>query len=169
MGPAIIKGQPLGGTDDEWIVIEPAYHAIELAEQLHDDRREGAPLFGRFAFYFRYIWFRNWVNSPAGARLGLTPIPEEPITLRMLCLKLAGTPAATRPMIGMCDSARCLQATHHQVHRAVWAEHAERTKTFLGQLGRTRTAECERLTADHTRALRVIADIDTATNKDRSS
>lgn len=301
----IIKGQPLGGTDDEWIVIEPAYRAIELAEQLHDDPREGALLFGRFAFAVRYTWFRNWVNSPAGARLGLAPIPEEPVTLRMLrrtlslemayrpggvlaakihlkhcvvattegyasrpggaqaellaevnkheadrnlelvlaefrnyqqgilpagpgarslteffasvdaglnadpaaapkiqrnerdilnllskrakvlhlgpanycwftdpsralCLKLAGTPTAKRPMIGMCDSARCPQATHHQVHRAVWTEHAERTKTFLGQLGKTRTAERERLTGDHTRALRVIADIDAATSKDLS-
>lgn len=28
----IVKGQPLGGTDDEWVVIEPAYQAVELAE-----------------------------------------------------------------------------------------------------------------------------------------
>jgi hypothetical protein len=91
---------------------------------------------------------------------------------RALCLKLAGTPTATRPLIGMCDSARCPQATHHQVHRPVWAEHAERTKTFLGQLGKTRATERERLTSDYTRALRVIADIDAATtptiNPDRS-
>lgn len=80
----IVKGQPLGGTDDEWIVIEPAYRATELAEQLHDDPREGEPLFGRFAFAVRYTWFRNWVNSPAGARLGLSPIPKGPVTLRML-------------------------------------------------------------------------------------
>ena len=48
-------------------------------------------------------------------------------------------------MIGMCDSARCPQATHHQAHRPVWAEHAERTKTFLGQLGKTRATERARL------------------------
>ena len=82
---------------------------------------------------------------------------------RALCLKLAGTPNAKRPMIGMCDSARCPQATHHAVHRPVWAEHAERTKTFLGQLGKTRVAERDRLTGDYNRALRVIADIDAAT------
>jgi hypothetical protein len=81
---------------------------------------------------------------------------------RALCLKLAGTPAAKQPLIGMCDSARCPQATHHQVHRAVWAEHAERTKTFLGQLGKTRTAERGRLTGEYTRALRVIDGIDAA-------
>lgn len=298
----IVKGQPLGGTDDEWIVIEPAYRAIELAEQLHDDPRDGELLFGRFAFDIRYIWFRNWVNSAAGTRLGLARIPDGPATLRMfrktlslemgyrpggvlaskihmkhcvvattegylakpggaqaellaevnkheadrnlelvlaefrnyqngilpagpgarslteffagidadlnaesvaapklqrndrdilnllskrakvlhlgpanycwftdpsraLCLKLAGTPTATKPMIGMCDSARCPQATHHTAHREVWVEHAQRTETFLGQLGKTRATERERLTADHTRALRVITTIDDAATK----
>ncbi len=294
----IVKGQPLGGTDDEWVVIEPAYRAVGLAEQLHNDPREGALLFGRFAFDVRYTWFRNWVNSPAGARLGLTPIPEGPVNPRMLrrtlalemayrsggvlatrlhlkhiatattegyasrpggaqaellaevnkheadrnlkivlaefrnyqqgilpagpaarnltdffasidgdlptesgapkvqrndrdilnllskranvlhlgpanycwftdparalCLKLAGTPNASRPLAGMCDSARCPQATHHGIHRPVWIAHAEQTKTFLGQLGATRTAEHDRLGNDYNRALRVIADIDAA-------
>ncbi|MCI2422878.1 hypothetical protein MOQ72_36185 [Saccharopolyspora sp. K220] len=82
---------------------------------------------------------------------------------RALCLKLAGTPAAERPMIGMCDSARCPQATHHRHHRPVWAEHAERTKTFLGHLGKTRTTERARLQVDYDRAARVITSIDTAT------
>lgn len=68
-----------------------------------------------------------------------------------LCLKLAGTPNADRPLVGMCDSARCPQATHHNVHRPVWAEHAEHTKTFLGQLGKTRTTEhpCDIKTLAH--------------------
>lgn len=296
----IIKGQGLGGTDDEWVVIEPVHQAIELIEQLHDDPRDGALLLSRFSFRVRYLWFRAWVNSPAGARLGLAPIPDEPVALRMLrrtvalemahrpggvlaaklhlkhiaaattegyaarpggaqsellgevnkleadhklelvlaefrnyqqgilpagpgarslteffatidaelnteataapkiqrndrdilnllskrakalhlgpanycwftdpsralCLKLAGTPSADRPMIGMCDSGRCPQATHHQHHRPVWAEHAERTKIFLGQLGKTRTTEHARLQADFDRAVRVITSIDTAT------
>ncbi|WP_245717888.1 hypothetical protein [Nocardia miyunensis] len=81
---------------------------------------------------------------------------------RALCLKLAGTPTATKPLIGMCDSARCPQATHHPIHRDVWAEHAQRTKTFLGQLGKTRTTERERLTSDHTRPQRIVTAIDTA-------
>lgn len=294
----IVKGQPLGGTDDEWVVIEPAFRAVELAEQLHPDPGHGVLLFSRFAFTVRYAWFRNWVNSPPGQRLGLTPIPEGPVSLRMLrrtialemayrpggvlaaklqlkhiatattegyaarpggaqaellsevnkheadrnldlvlaefrnyqqgilpagpgarsltaffasidaeitaasatapkvqhndrdilnlltkrakvlhlgpanycwftdpsralCLKIAGTPTADRPLIGMCDSARCPQATHHPIHRPVWAEHAERTKTFIGQLGKTRTAEHARLRTDHDRALRVVAEIDT--------
>ncbi|WP_433788467.1 hypothetical protein [Actinoplanes sp. CA-252034] len=257
-------------------------------------------LFGRFAFTVRYTWFKNWVNSPAGQRLGLAAIPDGPVNLRMLrrtlalelayrpggvlaskihlkhvavattegyacrpggaqaellsevnkhesdrnldlvlaefrnyqqgilpagpgarsltaffasidteitaafettpkiqhndrdilnlltkrakvlhlgpanycwftdpsralCLKIAGTPTADRPLVGMCDSARCPQATHHPTHRPVWAEHAERTKTFIGQLGKTRTVERDRLRADHDRALRVIAEIDAAT------
>ncbi len=305
----IVKGQGLGGIDDEWVVIEPVYRAIELLEQLHDNRRDDALLLSRFMFRNRFTWFRDWVNSPAGQRLGLATIPEEPVTLRMLrrtlalemayrpggvlaaklhlkhitaattegyatrpggaqaellaevnkheadrklelvltefrnyqrgvqpagpgarrlseffasidaesltesaaapkvqrndrdilnllskranvlhlgpanycwftdpsralCLKLAGTTTAEKPMIGMCDSARCPQATHHQAHRSVWTEHAERTKTFIGQLGRTRVAERDRLTADYNRALRVISDIDAAgaaaTNEDES-
>ncbi|WP_385625813.1 site-specific integrase (plasmid) [Streptomyces sp. P8-A8] len=85
----VIKGQPLGGTDDEWVVIEPVYRAVELAEDLHDDRQEGTLLFGRFAFSVRYKWFRNWVNSPAGQRLGLAPIPDGQVNLRRLRRTLA--------------------------------------------------------------------------------
>lgn len=81
---------------------------------------------------------------------------------RALCLKLAGTPTASRPLIGMCDAARCPQATHHPCHRPVWAEHAARTETFIGQLGTTRKAERTRLEADHERALHVVAEIDAA-------
>lgn len=296
----LIKGQPLGGTRDEWVVIEAAYQAAALAEQLHDNPTEGAPLLGRFHFNSRYQWFRQWVNGPAGQRLGLAAIPEGRLNLRMLrrrlaielayrpggllatkihlrhvsaattegyasrpggaqakllaevsdheqqrnlelvwaelrnyqagimpagpgakelteffahidselstadtdapkvlrndreilnlltkrartlhlgvanwcwftdpsralCLRLAGTPHATTPLTGMCDSARCPQATHHIGHRAVWAEHAINTKVFLGELGPTRKTERVRLQADYDRAARVLADIDDAT------
>ena len=71
-------------------------------------------------------------------------------------------PARGQALAGMCDSARCSQATHHPQHRPVWAEHAERTATFLGSLGPTRKTEKARLQADHDRALRVLADIDRA-------
>jgi len=81
---------------------------------------------------------------------------------RALCLKLAGTPHADRPLAGMCDSARCPQATHHPCHRPVWAEHAQQTKTFLGSLSPTRKTEHARLQADHDRALRVMDAIDAA-------
>ena len=87
---------------------------------------------------------------------------------RALCLKLAGTPTADRPLAGMCDSARCPQATHHQHHRPVWAEHAEQTKTFLGSLGTTRRTDRARLQADFDRALRVLADIDAAATANTS-
>jgi integrase len=297
----IVKGQPLGGIMDEWVVIEPAYQAVELAEHLHDDPRPGELLFGRHAFSVRYKWFRNWVNGPAGQRLGLAPIPDGPVNLRALrrtlaielayrpggvlaakihlkhvavattegyasrpggaqaellaevnkhesqrnldlvwaeflnyqqgilpagpgarelteffahvdaqltpadagnvkvqrsdrevlslltkrastlhlgtanfcwftdpsralCLKLAGTPGAAKPLAGMCDSARCPQATHHPCHRAVWAEHAERTAAFLGDLGPARKTEKTRLQAEHDRATRVMAEIDAATS-----
>jgi hypothetical protein len=293
----LVKGQPLGGVRDEWVVIQDAYDAAGLAEQLHDDLREGEPLLGRFHFGSRYDRFRAWVNGPDGQRLGLEEIPEGSLNLRMLrrklaielayrpggllaakiylhhvsaattegyaarpggaqaellaevssheqernlelvlaefrnyqqgilpagpgarsltdffasidgklgqsaapkaqrsdrdvlnllakragvlhlgpanwcwftdpsralCLKLAGTPAADRPLIGMCDSARCPQATHHPRHRPVWSEHAERTRTFLGQIGAARKTERTRLQADYDRAARVIAEIDAA-------
>jgi hypothetical protein len=296
----LIKGQPLGGTRDEWVVIEPAYQAAGLAGQLHDNPADSDLLFGRIAFPVRYQWFRNWVNGPSGQRLGLTLIPDHPVSLRAmrqtlaielayrpggvlatkfqmkhiavattegyasrpggaqaellaevnkheaernlalvweefrnyqqgimpagpgareltdlfahidakldsadatgakvqrsdreilslitkrarvlhlgaanycwftdpsraLCLKLAGTPAADKPLIGMCDSARCPQATHHPCHRPVWAQHAEQTRQLLIQLGPTRKTEKARLQGDYDRAARVLARIDEAT------
>ena len=295
----LIKGQPLGGTRDEWVVIEPAYQAAGLAGQLHDAPADGNLLFGRIAFSIRYKWLRNWVNGPSGLRLGLTPIPDYPVTLRALrrtlaielayrpggvlatkfqlkhiaaattegyasrpggaqaellaevnqhesernlallweefrnyqqgimpagpgarelteifahidakldpaeapaakvqrsdreilglltkrarvlhlgtanycwftdpsralCLRLAGDPAADKPLIGMCDSARCPQATHHPCHRPVWAGHAEQTRQLLIQLGPTRKTEKARLQADYDRAARVLDRIDEA-------
>jgi hypothetical protein len=85
----VIKGQQLGGLADEWVVIEPAYRAAHLLEQLHNTPENGVPLLGRFAFDVRYTWFRNWVNGPAGQRLGLTPVPEAPVSLRALRRTLA--------------------------------------------------------------------------------
>ncbi len=295
----VVKGQPLGGTSDEWVVIEPAYQAAQLLVRLHDDPRPGNPLLGRFSFDVRSTWFRNWVNGPSGQRLGLAPVPDDQVSLRALrrtlaielayrpggvlaaklhlkhiavattegyasrpggaqaellaeinkhesernlelvwaelrnyqqgimpagpgarelteffahvdgklaagdpgtpkvqaadrdvlnlmtkraatlhlgnsnycwftdpsralCLKLAGTPAADKPLIGMCDSARCPQATHHPCHRPVWAEHAENTRTFLGQLGPTRKTEKARMQAEYDRAVRVLSRIDEA-------
>ena len=85
----IIKGQQLGGVADEWVVIEPAYRAAQLLGQLHDNPADGVPLLGRFAFDVRCTWFRNWVNGPAGQRLGLAPIPGTPVSLRALRRTLA--------------------------------------------------------------------------------
>jgi hypothetical protein len=300
----LVKGQPLGGVRDEWVVIEAAYRAAELAEQLHDTRAPGAALFGRFHFNSRYQRFREWVNGPDGQRLGHVAIPECQLNMRMLrrrlaielayrpggllatkihlrhvstattegyasrpggaqaellaevssheqernlalvleefrnyqdgilpagpgardlgeffahidgelvsdttqsagiqrvqssdrdvlnlltkraatlhlgaanycwftdpsralCLKLAGTPTADRPLVGMCDSARCPQATHHPCHRSAWAEHADQTKTFLGGLGATRKTEKPRLQHEYERAQRILAEIDAAAN-----
>jgi integrase len=85
----IIKGQPLGGIADEWVVIEPAYHAAQLLERLHDNPEGSSPLLGRFAFDVRYTWFRNWVNGPATQRLGIAPIPDTPVSFRALRRTLA--------------------------------------------------------------------------------
>jgi hypothetical protein len=46
----VIKGQALGGADDEWVVIQPAHAAAGLLEQFHDN-----PSTGR----------RSWAGSPS--------------------------------------------------------------------------------------------------------
>lgn len=302
----LIKGQPLGGTREEWVVIEAVHDAIGMAEQLSS--LAGVPenlVFGRFSLAERYRWLRDWVNGPAGQRLGLAPVPDGDVTPRMLrrtlahelayrpggllaakfalkhvsvattegyasrpggaqgkflaeiaedeatrnlqivldefrnyqegvmpagpgarelteffasidasldghettaprivasdqhvlnllskraqvlhlapanhcwftdpsralCLKMAGTPTADKPLAGMCDSARCPQATHHPCHRPVWADAVASTTAFIGSLGRTRTAERARLQADLDRAQRVLDSIDATTAKEDS-
>ncbi len=81
---------------------------------------------------------------------------------KALCLTLAGTPNADQPLMGMCDSARCPQATHHPHHRPVWAQHAENIQTVF--LGNPRLSKLERARAHTTfdRATRVLAEIDAA-------
>jgi hypothetical protein len=299
-----IKGEPLGGVADEWVVIEPAYRAVELATRLSGAKlalagmKPDASIFGRYAFTTRFNTFRRWVNSPAGTRLGLPSIPEDQVTARMvrrtlalelghrpyglfaakahlkhisitategyaarpggsqarfhaemtaeerkhkekltaaayrdfqngvlpagpgarslldafhyidaelsrlkasqptvvatdrhielllkkravalyiqpanycwfidpskaLCLKLAGTPTATKPLAGLCDAARCPQATFHRQHREVWAGCAKTTETFLGN-PRIPAGEKARLTAEHERAQQILEAIDLA-------
>ncbi|WP_228839009.1 site-specific integrase [Nocardia amamiensis] len=85
----VIKGKPHGGIDDEWVVTEEVFRAIELAEQLCTTSHPGDPLFGRLGFTMRYKSMRAWVNGPAGQRLGLTAIPDGPVNLRMLRRRLA--------------------------------------------------------------------------------
>jgi hypothetical protein len=82
---------------------------------------------------------------------------------KALCLQLAGTPEAEQPLIGMCDSARCPQATHHPQHRAAWAAHAQHTEAVF--LGNPRLSKPERARAQAVvdRATRIVAEIDAAT------
>jgi len=298
LASTIVKGKPFGGASDEWTVIEEAYRAAAFAEDLHADPHEGDPLFTTDVFRYRYKRFQAWVNGPPGQRLGLSPIPDGQVNLRMLrrtlaielayrpggllaakiqlkhisvattegyaarpggaqarllaeageheqrrnldilaaeyhnyqngarpsgpgarelteffatidgkltktgtvpgavttdqqlrnllarraqtlhlgpanycwfadpakalCLKLAGTPDAGKPLIGMCDSARCPQATHHACHRPVWAEAARNGKVFIGGLSRGQKTERTRLEAEVARAQRVVAEIDAA-------
>ncbi|WP_406278972.1 hypothetical protein OH799_11150 [Nocardia sp. NBC_00881] len=81
---------------------------------------------------------------------------------KALCLRLAGNPSVDQPLIGMCDSARCPQATHHARHRPIWQQTVQNTTVFLGNLGRAQKTEQTRLEAQRARALRVLADIDAA-------
>lgn len=293
----LIKGQPLGGVRDEWVVIEPVHTTIALAEQLHTGSRD-ASLFGRATFSSYYTQtFQPWINGPHGQRLGLAPIPAGQVSLRMLrrtlamelafrphgllaakvhlrhvsaatsegygarpggsqaklvaeineherernqallmtelrnyqqgilpsgpgardlitffehidphlpaasvpqlrtsdrqiqnlvakrartlhlasanycwftdpakalCLKLAGTPNADKPLAGMCDSARCPQATHHPCHRPVWQDTVTNTTVFIGSLSRGQRTERTRLQAELNRAQRVLDEIDAA-------
>ena len=86
-----------------------------------------------------YCWFRD----PAKA----------------LCLRLAGTTEASRPLIGLCDSARCPQATRHSCHRPVWAEQANTFRALLGN-PRVPKGEKARLRSEHDRVQRVLDAID---------
>ncbi|MFF9483115.1 hypothetical protein [Streptomyces sp. NPDC014733] len=81
---------------------------------------------------------------------------------KALCLRLAGTPDAKRPLVGMCDSARCPQATHHPCHRPVWAGQAQTIDVFITS-PRIAKGEKQRLVPERDRALRVVAEIDAAT------
>jgi hypothetical protein len=81
---------------------------------------------------------------------------------KALCLKLAGTPHATRPLVGLCDSARCPQATHHQRHRPVWVGQLEAITTLVDS-PRVAKGEKQRLLPERDRAQRVVTDIDTTT------
>ncbi|MFJ9683719.1 hypothetical protein ACIRP2_37725 [Streptomyces sp. NPDC101194] len=68
--------------------------------------------------------------------------------------------------MGMCDSARCPQATHHSQHRQIWANHAENTQAvFLGN-PRLSRPERARAQAAFDRATRVVAGIDAANHPD---
>ncbi|WP_329538215.1 hypothetical protein OG568_59430 (plasmid) [Streptomyces sp. NBC_01450] len=81
---------------------------------------------------------------------------------KALCLKLGQTKDRSRPLAGMCDSARCPQATHHPCHRPVWASAAASSRVFIAKIGRSQKAEKSRLTAEAERADHVVAAIDAA-------
>ncbi|EFL24979.1 conserved hypothetical protein [Streptomyces himastatinicus ATCC 53653] len=84
----LIKGQEFGGVAEEWVVLEPAWRAVKLAARLNQDR-DGQRAFARSPTDFLHKKLREWVNSPAGQRLGLAPIPAGPVNGRMLRRTLA--------------------------------------------------------------------------------
>ncbi|GLV98559.1 integrase [Streptomyces lavendulae] len=293
----LIKGHDLGGVQAEWVVLEPAYRAVQLAARLNQAADDGQ-VFPRSPTDFLHGRLRDWVNGPGGQRLGLAPIPAGPVNGRMLrrtlaltlayrtggllaakihlkhvsvvttegyahkpggsqgsllaeveraqeehhlelteaayhdyqngrmpagpgardlikafehiddalkehqpgpaavldsdrrlemllkqqakslhvqaanycwfrdpsralCLKLAGTPNATKPLAGMCDSARCPQATHHPCHLPVWESTAASNTIFLDN-PRFPKAEKARLQPELERAQQIVNEIITA-------
>ncbi|WP_052230228.1 hypothetical protein [Streptomyces sp. CT34] len=80
---------------------------------------------------------------------------------KALCLRMAGTPDVKKPLVGMCDSARCPQATHQPCHRPVWAGQAQTIDVFIAS-PRIARGEKQRLIPERDRALRVVAEIDAA-------
>ncbi|MEU6190242.1 hypothetical protein [Nocardia sp. NPDC047038] len=78
---------------------------------------------------------------------------------KALCLRMAGTPNAAKPLVGMCDSARCTQATHHLRHRAIWQDTADTAATFLGN-PRVPKGEKPRLRIEYECATGVLDAID---------
>lgn len=81
---------------------------------------------------------------------------------KALCLTPARGSDRSRPLAGMCDSARCPQATHHSCHRDVWATAAATSRAFISKIGRGQKTERARLTAEAVRAERIVAGIDAA-------
>jgi hypothetical protein len=79
-----------------------------------------------------------------------------------LCLRMAGTPDADKPLAGMCDSTRCPQATHHPCHRPVWQDRAAAYQVFLGN-PRIPKGEKDRLQPEYERTAKVLDQIATAT------
>jgi hypothetical protein len=75
-----------------------------------------------------------------------------------LCLRMAGTPTAAKPLAGMCDSAACPQATHHPCHRPVWQDRADTYQALLDN-PRIPTGEKHRLRPEYDRTLTVLHQI----------
>ncbi|MFE5893209.1 hypothetical protein ACFQ6E_30295 [Streptomyces sp. NPDC056462] len=88
LGSKLVKGQEFGGVAEEWVVLEPAWRAVKLAARLNQ-ARDDQRVFARSPMSFLHRKLREWVNSPAGQRLGLAPIPAGPVNGRMLRRTLA--------------------------------------------------------------------------------
>ncbi len=135
-----------------------AFKAVDQALERHDagpvtvidDRRVERVLKAKAKTLHLGIGNYCWFSDPGKA----------------LCLKLAGTPDTDEPLMGMCDSARCPQATHHPQHRQIWADHADNTQAVF--LGNPRLSKPERARAQAAfdRATRIVTEIDAAGHLD---
>lgn len=79
---------------------------------------------------------------------------------RILARRRATAIEIEGPLLNLCDSARCPQATHGIAHREVWARTVKQNTVFIGQISRGQKAERTRLEADLARAQRVLEAID---------
>ncbi|WP_157857285.1 hypothetical protein [Streptomyces yerevanensis] len=79
----VLKGRGPGGTWDEWVVIPEAYETAGIARAL---ARPGA---AHLDLCRHYRDLRAWINGPEGQRLGLPPLPDEVVHLRILRRTLA--------------------------------------------------------------------------------
>jgi hypothetical protein len=110
----VIKGRGLGGEHDQWVTIKQAYDTAGVAASLADPVKNSGHLFKSLSFYTPYEWFLTWVNGPEGRRLGLAPIPEEPVSLRMLRRSLAVEMAPARWSACRQDSPQAHLRGHHR-------------------------------------------------------
>jgi hypothetical protein len=67
-----IRGQPHGGTWDEWVVVAEVHHAVALPHRLLDQPGSRTHLFpnGDIAGGYRIRAFRDWANGPVGRWFG---------------------------------------------------------------------------------------------------
>ncbi|MFD7163717.1 site-specific integrase [Streptomyces violascens] len=156
---------------------------LQAFRDYQDGKRPAGPGGRDLIRFFETV--ESQLAVPAAAAPNVKPSDQEVITLlakragtlhlglanycwfidpaKALCLKLAGTPDRKTPLAGMCDSARCPQATHHAGHRGVWASAAGNYRVFIGKIGRGQKSERARLASEIERADRVVAEIDAAT------
>ncbi|MFD9288419.1 hypothetical protein ACFWBV_08930 [Streptomyces sp. NPDC060030] len=71
------------------MTIKQAYDTAGVAASLADPVKSTGHLSRSLSFVTPYEWFLTWGNGPEGRRLGLAPIPEMPVSLRMLRRTLA--------------------------------------------------------------------------------
>ena len=108
----LVKGQPLGGVPDEWVVIEPAYRAAELARTTPRQPRPTEHLCSaRFPFDVRYNGSATGSTAPPG---NASAWPRSP-----MALSTSGCCAGSSRSNWLTAPAVCSQRRWHLKHIAV--------------------------------------------------